>query len=247
MSKIVEKRGKTAVGWETIIAPTIPKTVVAQIKQTTKKIKKAEKFDLNVIFSGDFILSDLASSAQIFGSEFFEMKSDRILGGESVLFSRFVSSDMLDSVLWPRLSVVADRLWSSTDSSVDKNLSFFYKRQSVFSDLLDFAGVEHLSGKFFKISQFVNKYFSKLDDSMKKQISEHIYVVSFALSPTQRSKQLGDFSNKDLDEFIDILEPESETTIYFTLLVDSMLKQNANTAWWNKSMPQIDWMKIILL
>src|SRR5260370_29806904 len=65
-----------------------------------------------------------------------------VLGGEACMWSEYVTEETVDSRLWPRAAVVAERLWSPANT-VD--IESMYARLEITSRWLDWSGVQHRS------------------------------------------------------------------------------------------------------
>src|SRR4029077_1681762 len=67
-----------------------------------------------------------------------------ILGGESCQWAEWVTPENIDSHIWPRNAVVAERLWSPQEV---KDVDSMYARLNAMSLHLEWLGLTHRSAK----------------------------------------------------------------------------------------------------
>ena len=66
-----------------------------------------------------------------------------ILGGEACMWGEFVIPSTIDSRIWPRAAVVAERFWSP---AADRDVNDMYRRLPIESLRLEAEGLMHMSG-----------------------------------------------------------------------------------------------------
>jgi hexosaminidase len=71
-------------------------------------------------------------------------EKSRILGGESCQWAEWVTPENVDSHIWPRNAVIAERLWSSPDV---KDVDSMYSRMNALSVDLEWLGLAHRSAR----------------------------------------------------------------------------------------------------
>lgn len=148
VQKIVAKHGKTMVGWDEVLSPNSPNSIVIQSWRGQDSLASAAKqgfrgllsygyyLDLNWSTARHYEVDPLAASAANLSAE----EQKRILGGEACLWSEYVSPENIDSRIWPRAAAVAERLWSAQDV---RDLDSMYARMDEVSRKLDFIGLTH--------------------------------------------------------------------------------------------------------
>jgi hexosaminidase len=146
--KIIEKNKKTPVGWDEVLHPDSPKDVVVQSWRGPESEAQAVRDGHRALLSNGYYL-DLAEPASRhylvdpLGGEAASLSPEQqkmILGGEACMWSEMVSTENIDSRLWPRTAAVAERLWSPADV---RDLDSMYRRMQVTSERLDAVGLTH--------------------------------------------------------------------------------------------------------
>lgn len=147
---IVAKHGKRMIGWDEILDPNLPKDILVQSWNGQKTLADAARMGFGAILSTGYYLDMLHPAIEQYTTD--PMKGEtasltpeqqsRILGGEACLWTEWITPQTVDSRIWPRLAVVAERLWSS--ESVN-DVDAMYKRLAVISGDLEWLGLQHRS------------------------------------------------------------------------------------------------------
>jgi hexosaminidase len=138
---MLKKHGKKLMGWEEIMDDTLPKEVVIHSWKGENEgvspgssLAKAAKAGYTTILSNGYYLDLMLGLATHYQVDPMEGNTDltaaeqsRIIGGEAVMWSELVSSQTIDSRIWPRAAAVAERLWS--DKSL-RDISSLRKRRA---------------------------------------------------------------------------------------------------------------------
>lgn len=110
---------KKMIGWDEIFQPGLPSNIAIQSWQGNKALLRGAKEGYDVLLSGGYYLDlhfkasvhygvdPMPDSAKLTASE-----RKRILGGEATIWTEMMTPENVDSRVWPRLAVVAERLWS---------------------------------------------------------------------------------------------------------------------------------------
>jgi hexosaminidase len=147
---ILSSHGKKMIGWDEILTPDLPKSAVIQSWNGQKSLAEAAVQGYNGILSFGYYLDHLKSAAYHYandplGAEAASLTPDQsshILGGEACMWTEYTSPQTVDSRIWPRLAVIAERLWSPADTRDEASM---YARLEQISRKLEWTGVQHLT------------------------------------------------------------------------------------------------------
>jgi len=148
MQSIVSKHGKSMIGWDEVLDPTLPKDITIQSWRGADSLAEAAKQGYRGILSNGWYL-DLGWSAarhyavDPFGEKAATLSAEekaRVLGGESCMWAEYVDEENVDSRIWPRNAVIAERLWSP---AAVRDTEEMYRRMDVISTRLGWLGLTH--------------------------------------------------------------------------------------------------------
>lgn len=150
LEKIVSKHKKIMMGWDEILHPDLPKSVVVHSWRGQESLAAAAKQGYRGLLSNGYYLDLIWSAARHYAVDpmsgaaatLTPEEAKRILGGEACMWSEFVNDETIDSRIWPRLAAVAERLWSPQDVKDPKSM---YQRMEVTSSRLNWLGLTHES------------------------------------------------------------------------------------------------------
>ena len=157
LEKILKNLGKKLVGWDEILTPTMPTTVVIHSWRgvsdglsTGSTLIEAAKRGYNTILSNGFYIDRMESIEKHYLTEpigdvkLTKEETARILGGEATMWSELTTALTIDSRIWPRTIAIAERLWSPKEiNDVDSML----KRIQPISHTLEELGITHLKNR----------------------------------------------------------------------------------------------------
>ena len=147
---IVAKHGKHMEGWDEILNPSLPKSIVIQSWRGQKSLAEAVRLGYQGLLSSNYYLDlmrpawfhyqtdPLANESAALSPE----EQTRILGGEAAMWCEFATARNVDSRIWPRLAAIAERLWSPADV---KDVASMYRRMELVSRELELLGLTHRS------------------------------------------------------------------------------------------------------
>lgn len=147
--KTVQKYGKTMVGWDEILVPGLPTDAVIQSWRGQKSLSEAASKGYRGILSWGYYLDHLSPSSFHYGVDplggpdaagLTAEQAARIMGGEACMWAELVGQETVDSRIWPRTAVIAERLWSRKDVT---DVDSMYARLDPVSRNLQFTGVMH--------------------------------------------------------------------------------------------------------
>lgn len=208
VQKILEKHGKTMVGWDEILNPELPKGSVIQSWRGQQSLADAAQKGYSGILSWGYYLDHLRPAAFHYAvdplagpaAQLDAQQAARILGGEACMWAELIDSETVDSRVWPRAAAVAERLWSARDVTDATSL---YDRMERVSRWLEWSGVRHRAG-----------YQPMLDRLAGNQPAEPLRVLADAveargLGMGRSSKPLT--TRTPFNRLVDAARPESES------------------------------------
>jgi hexosaminidase len=136
-------------------------------------------------------------------------QKQRILGGEACMWSEFVTPELLDGRVWPRLAAIAERLWSPAEVT---DVTDMYRRLEVVSRQLEWLGLTHVS-----------EYHKMLERMAGTAPVEPLETLTDVVEPVKEYGREGArkyTSFTPLNRLVDVARPSSEAARQFELLVD---------------------------
>jgi hexosaminidase len=147
VNEILTRHGKRMVGWDEILRPELPKSIVVQSWRGAKALAEAARLGYDGILSNGYYLDLLHPASEHYlvdplpaDSTLTPEQRAHVLGGEACMWSEFVTPETIDSRLWPRGAAVAERLWSAADV---RDVDDMYRRLEVQSLRLETVGAVH--------------------------------------------------------------------------------------------------------
>src|SRR6267143_4409257 len=150
LQKILSKHHKIMMGWDEVLHPDLPKTVVVQSWRGQQSLATAAQQGYSSLLSFGYYLDLMWPASRHYAVEPMsgaaaslnpEEKS-RILGGEACMWSEWVTPENIDSRIWPRNAGIAERLWSSPEQQDPNSM---YTRLDKLSRRLEWLGLTHRS------------------------------------------------------------------------------------------------------
>jgi hexosaminidase len=216
--KILEKNRKTMIGWDEILHPDLPTTAIIQSWRGPKFLSDAAAKGHRAILSSGYYLDHLSPASMHYAvdplagpaADLTPQQMALILGGEACMWAEYVSSETVDSRIWPRMAVIAERFWSPKEFT---DVSGMYARMETVSRQLEWTGVEHRAN-----------YGPMLDRLTGGQPAEPLRVLADAsnglgLGPRARTRKYT--SPIPLNRFADAVRPESESVRLLELAATS--------------------------
>ncbi|MGH9940756.1 MAG: beta-N-acetylhexosaminidase, partial [Pyrinomonadaceae bacterium] len=156
VAKILQQHGKRMVGWDEILHPDLPRDIVIQSWRGQKSLAEGAKQGYTGILSNGYYLDHLAPAENHYlvdpispDSGLTDEEAARVLGGEACMWGEFVSTETIDSRIWPRLAAIAERLWSPRET---RDVDDMYRRLEAVAVQLEEVGLTHrtYSGKMLR-------------------------------------------------------------------------------------------------
>ena len=219
VNDILARHGKRMVGWDEVLRPDLPKNIVVQSWRGTAALARAAELGFEGILSNGYYIDLNYPAASHYLSDPIPPDSTlaaearkRILGGEATMWSEFVTPEIIDSRIWPRTAVIAERLWSP---ATVRDVEDMYRRMEIQSARLDRLGMKHLSG-----------YEPQLASLTGGKPTAPLKVLVDVVEPVKEYRRgtLGTYRTFTAsDRIADAARPESEAARVFRRDVDRLI------------------------
>jgi hexosaminidase len=226
LQTIVARHGKRMAGWDEILRPDIPKSILIQSWRGQKSLADAAKQGYDGILSAGWYLDLMQSTAQHYAVDPLKgetaglsaEESKHIFGGEATMWEEIASAENIDAKLWPRLAAIAERLWSP-ESVTDVNS--MYARLEVTSRWLETLDLRHRS-----VLLLMRQRLAGASPAMPLE------VFASVLEPVKEYTRHEDKThsygiNTPLNRLVDSIAPESDVAREFRDEVDRYLANGA--------------------
>ncbi|MBS1271352.1 MAG: Beta-hexosaminidase [Candidatus Marinimicrobia bacterium] len=146
--KILARNSKKMMGWDEIFQPGIPKDIVIHSWRGKEALIEAAKKGYQTVLSNGYYIDLIQPTSFHYQNDPIPADSDltpeereNILGGEATMWAELVTTDNVDSRIWPRTAAIAERLWSPRE--ITDNLDM-YRRLETTSWRLEELGLQHI-------------------------------------------------------------------------------------------------------
>ncbi len=231
--KIVTKHGKRMEGWDEVLQPDLPKSVLIQSWRGQESLWQAAREGHQGILSAGYYLDLMRPASYHYAVDPLVLPEDRkaqlqkegkpvpaqltaeeernILGGEAAMWEELADAEDLDAKLWPRLAAIAERFWSP-QSVTDVNS--MYARLEPTNYWLEWLGLRERSNP-----ELMRQ---RLAGTMPHQPLDDFASI---LEPVRGyARHAGNYqTNTPLNRLVDSLAPESNAAREFRNSVDEYL------------------------
>jgi hexosaminidase len=223
LQKILSKHHKIMVGWDEILRPDLPKSIVVQSWRGQESLATAAQqgysgllsfgyyLDLMWPASRHYAVDPMSGAASALTAE----QKNRILGGEACMWGEWISPENIDSRVWPRTAAIAERLWSPQNV---QDVSSMYARLDELSWRLEWLGLTHLSHE----TAMLRRMAGVEDISALRTLADVVEPVK-DYARFENVKGVWDF-RAPLNRLIDDASPESEAARHFQDLVQKYIQ-----------------------
>jgi hexosaminidase len=228
LQKILAKNHKIMVGWDEILNPDLPKTIVIQSWRGQESLAAAAKQGYSGLLSYGYYLDLMWPAARHYAVDPMTMpdaaatlapeEKARILGGESCQWAEWVTPENIDSHIWPRNAAIAERLWSPQSVT---DVASMYARLNAVSLDLEWLGLTHRSARMHMLHRMAGP----ADISALRVLADVLEPVK-DYNRWDDSKGPIDF-HAPLNRMIDAVYPESDMARQFAGLVQTFLQSGA--------------------
>jgi hexosaminidase len=226
LQKILTKHHKIMLGWDEVLHPDLPKTIVVHSWRGQQSLAIAAKqgysgllsygyyLDLMWPASRHYAVDPMADAAASLNPD----EKSLILGGEACMWSEWITPENIDSRLWPRTAAIAERLWSPQEVNDAPSM---YTRLSELSWRLEWLGLTHRSAQTLMLRRMAG-----VDDiTALRTLADVIEPVKdyARMDNLDKLKVPWDF-RAPLDRLVDAASPESDIVRLFRDLVQTYLQ-----------------------
>jgi len=218
LQKILSKRHKIMVGWDEILRPDLPKSIVVQSWRGQQSLATAAQEGFSGMLSFGYYLDLMWPAARHYAvdpmsgaaSTLSAEEKSRILGGEACMWGEWISPENIDSRVWPRTAAIAERLWSPQEV---QDASSMYARLDEVAWRLEWLGLTHRSHEVPMLHRMAG-----VDDIAALRTLADVVEPVKDYTRFENFKGVWDF-RAPLNRLIDDANPESETARKFQDLV----------------------------
>jgi len=223
LQKILSKHHKIMVGWDEILRPDLPRSIVVQSWRGQESIATAAQQGYSGLLSFGYYLDLMWPASRHYAvdpisgaaSNLTDEQKTRILGGEACMWGEWISPENIDSRIWPRTAAIAERLWSPENA---QDVTSMYSRLDDLSWRLEWLGLTHRS----HATTMLRRMAGVEDISALRTLANVVEPVK-DYARFENVKGVWDF-RAPLNRLIDVANPESETGRHFQSLVQKYIQ-----------------------
>jgi hexosaminidase len=226
VQELVAKHGKSTIGWDEVLVPGVPNTVVIQSWRGAESLSAAAKQGYRGILSNGYYIDLGWSAARHYAidpmsgaaANLSSQEKARILGGESTMWSEYVNAENVDSRIWPRNAAIAERFWSPQNTT---DVESMYRRMETESVRLELLGLTQRTYQIPMVERMAGP-------AVSAQETAALLTLVRALEPVKdySRESLANqepTSQTPLTRVVDAVSPESEVSRRFTIDVDEFV------------------------
>jgi hexosaminidase len=223
--RIVEKHGKKPVGWDEVLVPGLPKNVMVQSWRGVDSLAAGARQGYTGILSAPYYLDGMKSNETHYLADpipadttLTPEQQKLILGGEVCMWAEQLNEFTIDSRIWPRTAVMAERFWSPQS---DRDVVSMYRRLPGISIELEQAGLKHITGP----AMMRRSISGQLSPTALTTLAGVLEPVSFG----ERSETQHTDSHTPLDRLVDTVVPDPPSRFEIAQDVDAVLNKTADS------------------
>jgi hexosaminidase len=228
VQELVHKHGKTMEGWDEILRPNLPNSIVIQSWRGQESLAGAAKLGYRGLLSSGYYLDLMYPASQHYAVDptsgaAGNLNADekkRVLGGEACEWAEYISTENIDSRIWPRMAAIAERLWSPREVT---DVASMYERLDIMSFQLEGLGLMHNS----YYEPMLRRIAGSGDTKALRTLADVVEPVKEYAREEQAVTPATSLS--PLNRLVDAANPESATARKFGLMVDAFLAGKADT------------------
>jgi hexosaminidase len=222
VQKILNKHHKIMMGWDEVLHPDLPKTVVVQSWRGQESLATVARqgyksllsfgyyLDLMWPASRHYAVDPMSGAAASLNPE----EKSRIIGGEACMWGEWVTPENIDSRIWPRNAAIAERLWSSPEV---QDTGSMYTRLDQLNRRLEWLGLTHKSSMLLAFYRMAGTN----DIAALHTLADVVEPVK-DYTRMNSLKTAWDFRGP-LNRLVDIAPPESDQARHFRDAVQTFI------------------------
>ncbi len=235
VQQLVTRHGKQMVGWDEVLQPDTPHDVVIQSWRGPESLAEAARRGYRGILSsgyyidlnqsaGEHYLADPLNATEAKGAPpLTPAQEANILGGETTMWTEFITPEILANRVWPRSAAIAERLWSPRDV---RDVPSMYARLPRISHELEYLGLPNGGVRIDMLERMRG-------GSTDSTGVPHLLVLAQVVQPP-RDYQRGELKTYDqftpLNRLVDAIPAESDVAREFTALAGRIHDGSASAA-----------------
>jgi len=228
---LVMKHGKIPVGWDEILVPGAPKSIVIHSWRGPESLAAAAKQGYRTILSNGYYIDLGWSAARHYAVEplsgdaasLTPEEQKLVLGGEATMWSEYVNAEIIDSRIWPRTAAIAEKFWSPAEVHDPASM---YARLPFISERLELVGLTHRT--------YQRRMIERMAGAASPEEVAALTSLVEALEPVKDYSREGmgaePTSQTPLYHVVDAVHPESEASRLFSQKVDGYLATSCKDA-----------------
>jgi hexosaminidase len=223
--RIVEKHGKKPIGWDEVLVPGLPKNVMVQSWRGVDSLAAGARQGYTGILSAPYYLDGMKSNETHYLADpipadttLTAEQQKLILGGEVCMWAEQLNERTIDSRIWPRTAVMAERFWSPQS---DRDVVSMYRRLPRISIELEQAGLKHMTGP----AMMRRSISGEVNPTALTTLAGVLEPVSFG----ERADTQHTDGHTPLDRLVDTVVPDPPSRFEIAQDVDAVLNKTADS------------------
>ncbi len=222
---IVEKHGKKPIGWDEVLVPGLPKNVMVQSWRGVDSLAAGARQGYRGILSAPYYLDAMKSNETHYLADpipadttLTPEQQKLILGGEVCMWAEQLNERTIDSRIWPRTAVMAERFWSPQS---DRDVVSMYQRLPRISIELEQAGLKHITGP----AMMRRSISGQVNPTALTTLAGVLEPVSFG----ERSETQHTDGHTPLDRLVDTVVPDPPSRFEIAQDVDAVVNKTSDS------------------
>ena len=225
VQKLVAKHHKIMIGWDEILAPGLSKESVIQSWRGQDALAAAAKLGYRGLLSNGYYLDLMGHASEHYlvdpmsgnAAALTPDQQKLILGGESCMWTEYVSTEIIDSRIWPRNIAIAERYWSPQNV---RDVDSMYRRIDSEGRRLEWLGLTQRTSHYAMLRRLSGEN----DSAALSVLADAVEPVKGYARPEANEKaNISATSSAPLNHLIDAVPPESDLGREFLASVNAWI------------------------